>query len=202
MLDTRVRQHIDPVLDAIGHGLASRGISANTVTVVGFLLGGVAAFLIVQQAYWWALAILLLSRTCDGLDGAVARAANKKTDYGGFLDIVLDFAFYGLIPTAFIIANPADNGVAGAVLLLTFYVNGASFLAYALMAEKRGLEETDRGSKSLLYTTGLAEATETICVFVAFCLFPNWFSEIAWVFAIVVAYTTFSRIMLAQKAFE
>ncbi len=80
--------------------------------------------------------LLLLSRLCDGLDGAVARHT-QKTDRGGFLDIVLDFAFYGVIPLGFVVAEPAQNAVAGAVLLFAFYVNGASFLAYAIMAEKR-----------------------------------------------------------------
>ena len=70
------------------------------------------------------------------------------------------------------------------------------------MAEKRGTDESERGSKSLLYTTGLAEGTETILVFVLFCLFPGWFSVIAWVFAVIVAYTTFSRFMLARNAFR
>ena len=91
--------------------------------------------------------------------------------------------------------------VAGSVLLLTFYVNGASFLAYAVMAEKRGLDMNARGSKSLLYTTGLAEATETILFFCLACLLPGWFSLLAWIFAAITAWTTFSRIMLARGAF-
>ena len=85
---------------------------------------------------------------------------------------MLDFAFYGLIPFAFIFADPYENGVAGGLLLLSFYINGASFLAFSIMAEKRGLSTDIRGAKSLYFTTGLAEATETIAVFLAFCLFP------------------------------
>ncbi len=201
MLDTRIRAHIDPVLNSVGRSLARRGVTANAISIAGFGVGAAAAIAIMGQHYWLGLVLLLLSRICDGLDGAVARAT-EKTDFGGFLDIVLDFAFYGLIPLAFVIANPESNFLAGGVLLLTFYVNGASFLTFALMAEKRGLDEQDRGSKSLLYTTGLAEATETIVVFVLFCLFPGWFSTIAWIFAAVVVYTTFSRFMLAKSAFK
>ncbi len=44
---------------------------------------------------------------------------------------------------------------------MSFYANGASFLAYAVMAEKRGIETTQRGTKSLYFTTGLAEALGT-----------------------------------------
>ncbi|MFD0917052.1 CDP-alcohol phosphatidyltransferase family protein [Pseudahrensia aquimaris] len=200
MFDNSIRPKIDPILIRLARHIADAGISANGVTLIGFALGCVAGVLIVFEAYWSALAFLLVSRLCDGLDGAVARLTHKS-DFGGYLDIVLDFAFYGLIPTAFIIANPAANAVAGGVLLLTFYVNGASFLAYSVMAEKRGVDESDRGSKSLLYTIGLAEATETIIVFVLFCLLPAWFSLIAWVFAAVVAWTTLSRFMLARQTF-
>ena len=131
---------------------------------------------------------------------AVARAT-KKTDLGGYLDIVLDFAFYGMIPLGFVLADPAANAVAGAVLILSFYVNGSSFLAYAIMAEKRGLDTGQRGAKSLYFTTGLAEATETLAVFAAFCLFPGAFAPIAFVFAAICFYTAASRIVLAIRMF-
>ena len=201
MLDNSVRRLIDPTLDATGRWLAAREISANSVTWAGFAIGCAAALAIGFAWYWTGLVLLLLSRICDGLDGAVARAG-LKSDLGGYLDIVLDFAFYGMIPVAFIFANPEQNTLAGSLLLLTFYVNGASFLTFALMSEKRGMEEDARGSKSLLYTTGLAEATETIGVFVLMCLFPAWFSVIGYSFAAIVVVTTAARFSLAYKTFR
>jgi phosphatidylglycerophosphate synthase len=201
MLDSHLRRRLDPWLDRAGRVLAGHGISANAVTITGFLIGLAAAASIVLDAYAWAFVLIGVSRMCDGLDGAVARAT-EKTDFGGFLDIVLDFAFYGLIPFAFIFADPYENGAAGGLLLLSFYVNGASFLAFSVMAEKRGLSTDIRGAKSLYFTTGLAEATETIAVFLAFCLFPQWFCEIAVIFALVCFYTALSRIMLARARFK
>lgn len=201
MLDGHFKKRLDPWLDRAGQALARRGIGANTVTIVGLLLGLAAAIAIVLDAFAWGFILIGASRICDGLDGAVARATGK-TDFGGFLDIVLDFAFYGLIPFAFILADPYENGAAGGLLLLSFYINGASFLAFAVMAEKRGLATAARGMKSLYFTTGLAEATETIAVFLAFCLFPHWFSEIAIGFALVCFYTALSRIILARASFR
>ena len=200
MLDGWARKRIDPALDAVGRALHGAGVSANAVTLAAFAIGMAAAVSIAFDQLWLGLVLILLSRLGDGLDGAVAKFAGR-TDLGGYLDIVLDFAFYGAIPLAFVILDPARNGVAGAVLLAAFYANGASFLAYAIMAEKRGLESTERGSKSLFFTTGLAEATETIAVFAAFCLFPAWFAAIAYAFAAVTAYTTLSRIVLAWRQF-
>ncbi len=200
MLDTRIRSVIDPYLNRVGVALAKRGISANAVTITGFIIGVIAAGFIAAGMFWLALILIMISRLCDGLDGAIARVS-KPTDFGGYLDIVLDFAFYGLIPVAFIYLDPTRNGVAGSVLLLTFYVNGASFLTFALMAEKRGLDDNTRGSKSLLYTTGLAEASETIALFVLFCLFPAWFNPLAWIFAALVTWTTISRFAMARDVF-
>ena len=75
------------------------------------------------------------------------------------------------------LADPAANAVAGAVLVFSFYVNGASFLAYAAIAEKRKLATDARGPKSLFFTTGLAEATETIAVFCRLLPVAAWFPD-------------------------
>jgi len=102
----------------------------------------------------------------------------------------------------FVLADPAANAVAGAALILSFYINGSSFLAYAVMAERRKLETDMRGSKSLYFTAGLAEATETIAAFALACIFPGWFSVIAGVFAAMTLYTALARIALAARTFR
>ncbi len=201
MLDGKARQLLDPTLDKIAKVLVRMGIHANTVTLAGFAIGVLAALAIGYQYFITGLILLLLSRLGDGLDGAVAKQT-VKTDFGGYLDIVLDFAFYGMIPAAFVFANPEQNALAGSVLILSFYVTGSSFLAYAIMAEKHGLETTDRGSKSLYFATGLAEATETIVVFVLFCLFPDWFAPIALAYAAICFYTALAHILQARNRFR
>ncbi len=201
MLDGWVRKGIDPALDRMARAIAAKKITANQVTLAGSAIGLVAAGLVATGWLWAALGAILVSRLADGLDGAVARIKGK-TDFGGYLDIVLDFLFYGAVPFGFVLLDPTANGIAGAALILSFYVNGASFLAYAVMAEKRGLESQARGEKSLFFTTGLAEATETIAVFVAMCLFPAWFPVLAWGFAAICFYTALSRIVLASRQFH
>ena len=201
VLDGRMRTIIGPALDRIGRALAKAGVSADAVTLAGFALALAAACLIAFEYYFAGLFALGLSRLADGLDGAVARAT-RKTDFGGFLDIVLDFAFYGAVPFGFVFADIGANAVAGAALLFAFYVNGASFLAFAVLAEKHGLKTLARGEKSLFFTTGLAEATETILLFAAMCVFPAWFPWLAWGFALLTLYTALSRIVLAARTFR
>ncbi|MBL9051636.1 MAG: CDP-alcohol phosphatidyltransferase family protein, partial [Tabrizicola sp.] len=144
--------------------------------------------------------VLMASRLADGLDGAVARARGK-TDFGGYLDIVCDFAFYGAIPLAFVLRDPDLNGTAGAFLLASFYLNGATFLAYSVFAAKRGLETRSRGEKSLYFTAGLMEGTETILCFLLMVLWPAWFVPLAWVFGALCCITALARILLARRVF-
>ena len=200
MFDAQIRPLIDPPLNRLGQGLARVGVGADTVTLVGLGLGLLSAVLIAVGAPGMALVPLLLSRVADGLDGAVARAT-RKTDFGGYLDITSDFLFYGAVPLAFVLADPSANGAAGAFLLTSFYINGASFLGYAILAEKRGMQTTKRGAKSLYFTGGLLEGFETIAFFVALCLFPSYFAPLAWVFGALCFITAGSRVLLARAVF-
>jgi len=200
MLDGWAKARIDPHLESVARRLADAGISANQVTLAGFVIGLTAAVAIAMGWFLLGLALFLANRLADGLDGAIARL-NGPTDLGGYLDIVLDFAIYGAIPLAFILVDPAANGLAGAILLVSFYVNGASFLAYASIAARRGMSSTARGTKSIYFTTGLAEGSETVLFFVAFCLMPHWFAPLALVFAALCFWTAFWRIMAARAAF-
>ncbi|GGE93041.1 CDP-alcohol phosphatidyltransferase family protein [Stappia taiwanensis] len=198
MFDPILRRLVDPPLNAAGRRLAASGLHADTVTLAGFALGLGGAAAIVFGHGWIALALILLNRLADGLDGALARAG-RQTDRGGYLDIVLDFFFYGAVPFAFALAAPQANGLAAAALLLAFYMNGASFLAFAVMAEKRRLSTEAQGRKSLYYLGGLAEGGETIAVFAAMCLFPGWFPPLAYGFALLCTVSALARVAMVMQ---
>lgn len=201
MLDGWARRRLDPVLDRLAGRLAAAGATPDGVTLAAFALGMLVAACIAFGFLWAALLLGAASRLGDGLDGALAKRLGAS-DRGGYLDIVLDFAFYGAVPLAFVVLDPAANGLAGAALLAAFYVNGASFLAFAAVAARRGLDTRARGPKNIVFSTGLAEATETMLAFAAFCLFPSWFAPVAWAFAALTAYTALSRIVLAWRTFR
>mgnify|MGYP006276433733 CR=1 FL=1 len=200
MFDARLRPLIDPPLDAAGRLVARWGVTADAVTLAGLALGLAAAGAIAAGHPGWGLALLLASRLADGLDGAVARAT-RPSDFGGYLDITSDFFFYGAIPLGFVWLDPAANGAAGAFLLLSFYVNGASFLGFAILAEKRKMRTDARGVKSLYFTGGLLEGAETIAFFVLLCLLPQHFVPMAWAFGALCFVTAASRLLLARKVF-
>lgn len=199
MFDARLRPLIDPPLNRAGAKLARLGVSADVVTATGFVFGLGAMTAIAAGFTLTGLVLLLLNRLGDGLDGAVAREAGL-TDLGGFLDIVLDFIIYSGLVFAFACADPAANALAAAFLIFSFIGTGCSFLAYAVMAERRGLSTSLRGRKSLYYIGGLTEGTETILVLVAFCLFPGAFAPIAVVFGVLCWLTTAGRVAAARDA--
>jgi phosphatidylglycerophosphate synthase len=200
MLDGVMRRMIDPPLDRAGRWLASQGLSADMLTLIGFGFGVACAASIGLGWDMLALFLLATGRIFDGLDGSVARAS-QMTDRGGFLDITCDFIFYGSVPLAFAIRDPQAFALPAAVLLAAFYANGASFLAYSAVAAKRGMETRARGEKSLYFTVGLMEGTETILFFALFILLPHWFSGLAYLCAGLCLITCAARILLAWRVF-
>ena len=201
MLDKAVQQALRPLLSRAARGLVRLGGGADAVSIAGFAIGMAAAGAIAFQQYLPGLALLLLSRLMDGLDGAVARAT-QPTDRGGFLDITLDFLFYAAIPLAFALADPGANALPAAVLLAAFIGTGSSFLAFAAVAEKRQLHSVAFPDKSFYFLGGLTEATETITAFAAMCLWPQWFPQIAYGFAVLCGITIVLRIGWGWQRFR
>lgn len=201
MLDRRATQLIKPWIERLARVLQRSGFSANQLTWLGFVLGLTAAVLIAHGAYLTGASGIFVSRLFDALDGAVARLT-RPTDAGGFLDIALDFLFYASIPLAFAFNDPARNALPAAVLLAAFIGTGSSFLAFAVIAAKRGMSSTDYPDKSFYFLGGLTEATETLACFLAMCWFPEFFIELAYGFALLCALTTATRISWGWRAFR
>jgi phosphatidylglycerophosphate synthase len=194
MLDRAANAALMPLLQAGARMLVRAGVGADAVSVAGFIVGLAAAAAIALQAYALGLALLLASRLADGLDGPVARLT-QPTDRGAFLDITLDFLFYASIPLAFAIADPAANALPAAVLLAAFIGTGSSFLAFAVLAQKRGIASSDYPNKGLYYLGGLTEATETLICFALMCVWPEKFAWWAYGFAALCALTIATRMV-------
>ena len=201
MLDRYAAALIKPVVDALAKPLERTGVTADHLTFAGFLIGLGAAFLIASGAYLLGAAVIFISRSCDALDGAVARQ-RRPTDRGGFLDIALDFLFYASIPLAFALADPARNALAAATLLTAFVGTASSFLAFAVIAAKRGMASTAYPDKSFYFLGGLAEATETLAAFAAMCVWPQHFAALAYAFSAACAITIATRLWWGWQALK
>ncbi len=201
MFDRTALAITKPVVNYLARRLHHFGVSANQVSIVGFGFGLLAAILIAAGIFYAGLFFILLNRIGDGLDGALARLGHSS-DRGAFLDITLDFIFYASVPLAFAIYDPPRNALSAAVLLAAFIGTGVSFLAYAIMAEKRGEKSAAYPTKAFYYLGGLTEGTETIACFVLMCLRPEWFAMVALVYAGLCCMTTVTRLIAGWNAFE
>ena len=201
MLDSTALRMLRPSFDAAAASLQRAGVSADQVTLFGFVTGVAAALAIATQHPLIGLVVLLASRWCDGLDGELARLTTP-TDRGGFLDITLDFLVYASIPLAFAIADPAANALAAALLLAAFIGTATTFLAFAVMAGQRGLKNAAYPSKGMYYLGGLTEGTETLACFALMCLWPAQFALFATVFAALCGLTIATRLWAGWRAFS
>ena len=200
MLDRFALKIVKPLNESAAARLAARGLTADQATLAGFGFGMIAAIMIASGFTTAAILPLLVNRALDGVDGALARLSGT-TERGAFLDISLDFVFYAAIPLAFAALAPEENAMAAAALLAAFVVTGTSFLAFAVMAEKRGLKSTAYPAKSFYYLGGLTEGTETILCFLAMCWWPQHFAAIAYVYAALCALTAGTRLVAGWRMF-
>jgi phosphatidylglycerophosphate synthase len=194
MLDRAANAALMPLFQVIARALVRAQIGADTVTLTGFVIGIGAAAAIAMQSTLLGLVLLLTSRLADGLDGPVARLT-QPTDRGAYLDISLDFLFYASIPLAFALANPPANALPAAVLLAAFIGTGSSFLAFAALAQKRGIASNEYPNKGIYYLGGLTEATETLICFALMCVWPQKFAWWAYGFAALCTLTIATRIV-------
>lgn len=198
MLDRYARTALEPVTGRLADGLARAGVPADALTAAGLALGLGAAAAAATTRWPLALTLWLVSRLADGLDGPVARRGGTESDRGGFLDIVADFTVYGAFVVGCAVGQP-DARVALLVLLLTYYVNGTAFLAFSSIAQRRGQRTGLEDERSLVFSRGLAEGTETIVAHSLLVAFPATMPAIAWAFAAVVAVTIVQRVALAVR---
>lgn len=101
-------------LAPVARWLAGLGVSANSVTVLGFALSVAGAAFVAAGQPAIALATLIAGSLCDSLDGALARATGGGTKLGAFLDSTFDRLSDG----AFFAAAAAFGAVSGDPLLL------------------------------------------------------------------------------------
>lgn len=198
MLDPFFIKHLKTPLRNVAVKLDAMGIKANHITLFGFVMGMLSVPSLSQEHYGLALLFIIINRLMDGLDGAVARVQGP-TDLGGYLDITLDFIFYSAVIFGFALANPANNALAASFVIFSFMGTGSSFLAFAIMAEKRKIEHLEYGRKSLYFLGGLAEGAETIAFLVLICLMPAHFVVLAYVFGTICWVTVVTRIYAGYR---
>lgn len=201
MQDAYLRRQKDRLLTPLA-GTAFSSIHPNWVSVIalGVGLGSVAAIL--GQWYWLGLGLWALNRGLDGLDGLIARVHHKQSDFGGYLDLFLDFIIYLTVPLAFAAAVPTVANLWACLALLASYVlNTISWTTLATLLEKRNRQSVGRLT-SMEMPTGLIEGAETIIFYTLFYLLPGQIPLLFTIMAILVCFTATQRVWWAYRALD
>lgn len=193
--------------DRIGEPLAAvmRPVAPELVTLLALLTGLGCALCAALGMGAPSLLLWLLSRGLDGLDGLLARQHNKQSDFGGYLDILLDYVVYAAVPFGLVLGYPsAQNSLALVIMLAAFYVNSASWMMLAAILEKRSAERGrqptgQHGMTTVVMPAGLVGATESIIAYSLFLLFPGLLAPLYLFFSGLVAVTIIQRLLWAHR---
>jgi CDP-diacylglycerol--glycerol-3-phosphate 3-phosphatidyltransferase len=158
-------------------------VSPNAVTVLGFVLSLFAAAFLAVGRWRLAIAMIVLSGVLDGVDGLLARQAQKITRFGAFLDSVLDrwsdsAFFVGLLIWYSGVGMRSHEILSGVALASSLLVSYTRARAEGIGAQcSRGL--FTRLERFIVLVAGLVLNQMTIAL---------------WVLAILSAFTAVQRI--------
>jgi CDP-diacylglycerol--glycerol-3-phosphate 3-phosphatidyltransferase len=155
----------------IARRLHALGVSANAVTVAGFLVTVAGAALLAMGQPGAGLVVLLFGTLSDTLDGQIARAAGGGTRFGAFLDSTLDRLSDAALAIAAVQLGASMYGRLEPILLYdaanVLFWGGlmllvASFLVSYIRAKAESLDEgatvglAPREARIAIYLIGVA----------------------------------------------
>jgi phosphatidylglycerophosphate synthase len=124
-----LRAKIRGLMTPIAIGLGRLGLSPNALTVIGFLIACAAAVAAGLQAWLVAGLLVIVGGVFDLFDGALARATNRVSRVGGFLDATFDRWGEGVVYVG-IIWGAMDVGVSRPVWLAALAMLSAFMVSY------------------------------------------------------------------------
>ncbi len=201
MIDSYIRPYIDPPLKILARTFVKFGLKPIHLTLAGGVFGFFCGMMVLLNQPTWAFSFLMLNRLCDGLDGAIARET-RLSDFGGYLDITVDFLVYSFIVLCLGLLNTKANGAIAAFVIFTMMGAGTTFLAHSILAAKKGHTSSHQGEKSIYYLSGICEGFETTLFLSLICLFPGQFLILGLLFGSLCLLTVMGRIWQTAKDYS
>lgn len=152
MVSSRLKQKFEEWVAPRVGVLASVGLTPNAITLLGLASSFAAAWgylnwRISRMMLPAAAALILLSGLLDALDGVVARAIGRTSEFGGFLDSVSDRYSDAVVLSAVVVGGLSDPawGLAAVVgSLMVSYARARSEAAGVGMAAVGFAERAER----------------------------------------------------------
>jgi CDP-diacylglycerol--glycerol-3-phosphate 3-phosphatidyltransferase len=159
------------------------GITPNGLTLIGFILTVVAAYLLASGSFVWGAVVLTLGSIFDMMDGHLARATGQTSLFGAFLDSSLDRYSESVILIG-LTYYFAGQGRPTEVVLLTATLVGSLMVSYTrARAEGLGIE----------CKVGIFQRPERVVLLVVGLLF-GLIVPVLWILAIFTNITAVQRI--------
>lgn len=190
MLDTHGRKYVQPAIEKTADGLLKLGLTANQVTIIGFIIGGLTGLFIYFDFPVLAVFLLWLSGFLDAVDGSIAR----KTQPSGW-GTLLDIGFDRLVEISVILGLAfrfPDSMWALLLLSVSIIYAMTVFLTVGALSEKKGV-------KSFYYQAGLAERTEGFILFTLMIILSNYLTLLTLLFLLFEVFTTCQRLLEARR---
>lgn len=185
----RIRALTAGFMSRIGLAVHKMGIHPDWITWAGLAIVAVAAFVIANGELRWGGVLVLLGVPLDALDGAVARAMQRKGKFGGVLDSALDRYADGLIFGGLCYHFALQNQP-GVMLLSLASLTGAFAVSYI---------RARAGEAGLSVKIGLFDRLVRLVVIIIGLLIPEIMVAVLWVMAIGTNFTALQRLWYVYK---
>lgn len=190
MLDTHARKHVQPMVEKTADYLLKRGLTADSVTKIAFIIGLSTGIFIYLDQPLIALAALWLSGYLDVVDGTMARKT-KPSAWGTLLDISFDRMVEISVILGLAFRFP-ESMWALLLLSVSIIIAMTVFLTVGALSDKQGM-------KSFYYQAGLAERTEGFILFTLMIAFSTYLTVITLIFLAMQIITILQRMAEARK---
>lgn len=184
VLSARFSHFFDKPLSSIAKNLK---VNPNTITIAGFIMTGIASS-VVPFSLTIGAALMIFSGFFDVLDGVIARANNKTTDFGAFLDSVLDRYSDAFLLTGFFFYFLRNDSITG-MYLSVGTLAGSMLVSYV----KARAESLGRDCH-----TGLMERPERVILLIVAAL-TGWMLPVMWTMFVLTHATVVQRILYVRR---
>lgn len=200
MFQATLRKWTSYITEPIAKLIASIGVTANMLTIIGLIFGIAAGVCIALGRLKLAGILILVGGSFDMMDGAVARATNKSTPFGALLDSVVDRYSEGIIFLGLAVYFAMEGNIKDRVLGLIPTCLGliSAFLVSYVRARAEGLQIDCK--------VGLMQRPERVLLLAGGVLLRNIpVANISililalWILVILSHFTILQRVFFAQR---
>ena len=163
-------------------------VTPNMLTIFGFILNVVVAALLATGNLITGGIMIIVAGVFDMLDGALAKVTNRSSDFGAFLDSVVDryseaTVLFGLL--LYYYQQPNQEGLIEIVLIYVILV-GSMMISYA---------RARAGALQISNEVGLMARPERVILLAVGLLINSYLlMPVLWVLAIGTQFTALQRV--------